>query len=727
MDLHITGTSPGSLLPIFIVIANKSKAEANSRFFNMNGRLIVMKSTDKFVLVLVASLSLLFAGCGGGGGSSSDEDVQPPVTTPDPETHEVDISALPTEYNTIPEGTYEIESGTTMDVGDHVTFSCPAGDMGCSVEVTVTETTGDDGVTVTTTAVTSTGGAATIASSQAVIDKIEMARLDELRAMTHDVDMGGIAESYGPTPGTYDIAPGEMADAGNVDFSCSMAAEVNCMVIVADDGSVTNTGGMASAAQSEAGIAAIKKDEEDAENARLARMKAEAMRVAGMIGPSATLADYDGPGTTGTADQIVSFNATGMPVFEGDPASETSTDPRFTKLDDAPASIAGWEGGTYTRTTVTGGVTNMDTVVKYNDKAPNTAAMYSTYFDGSTELAARGYGSISSGVISLTNGDATNPVMDELYSINFGLTAAHQTLPIVHDNPDTTTVEDSTSYTGSFTGVPGTFTCTNTCSVSSDKDGALSYFVGTWTFTPDGIKDPRGGNLTGDALTAAQMRIMVAGVVPDPDFMILGYWMRTSTAADGEVTHSMRPIYDGLRDYANVSSVLGTATYTGPATGLYMSKSLTPDGQPTDPFASGQFTADARLNANFGGGEVALNHAFSISGTISNFRDGGDEAINSQWVVNLNRRMIGTNNDEPQRNVGDLTTAGHRDGTSGTFDGVTDGGALGSAAGSWSGLFHGADDTATTAVEQPASVSGMFDGHFSNGHVRGSFAANNNQ
>ena len=685
-----------------------------------------MKSTDKFVLVLVASLFLLLAGCGGGGGSSSDDDVQPPpVTMPDPETHEVDISALPTEYNTIPEGTYEIESGTTMDVGDHVTISCPAGDMGCSVEVTVTETTGDDGVTVTTTAVTSTGGAATIASSQAVIDKIEMARLDGLRAMTHDVDMGDIAEGYGPTPGTYDIVPGEMADAGNVDFSCSMAAEVNCMVIVADDGSVTNTGGMASAAQSEAGIAAIKKDEEDAENARLARIKAEAMRVEGMIGPDATLADYDGTGAT--ADQIVSINAQGMPEFQGDPASETSTDPRFTKSDDAPASIPGWKGGTYTRTTETGGVTNMDTVVKYNDKMPNTAAMYSTYFDGSTDTSARGYSSISSGVISLVNGDATNPVMNTLYSINFGLTAPHQTLPITHDNPATTTVEDSTSYTGSFTGVPGTFTCTSTCSVSSDKDGSLSHFVGTWTFTPDGIKDPRGGNLTGDALTAAQMRIMVAGVVPDPDFMILGYWMRTSTAADGEVTHSMRPIYDGLRDYTDVSAVLGTATYTGPATGLYMSKSLTPDGQPTDPFASGQFTATATLNANFGGGEVAANHAFSISGNISNFRDGG-EAINSQWVVNLNRRMIGTNNDEQQRNIGAADNVSHGTGTAGTFSGVTDGGPLGSAAGSWSGLFHGGDDAATTnVVEQPASVSGMFDGHFSNGHVRGGFAANNNQ
>ena len=455
-----------------------------------------------------------------------------------------------------------------------------------------------------------------------------------------------------------------------------------------------------------------------------AELKAEAERVAGMIGPDATLADYDAD--SGTNDQIVSLNATGMPVFQGDPASETSMDPRFTKSDDAPASIAGWEGGTYTRTTETGGVTNADTVVKYNDKAPNTAAEYSTYFDGSTETAARGYGSVTDGVLTLSNGAADSPVMNKLYSIDFGLTAAHQTLPITHDNPDTTEVEDSTSYTGMFTGVPGTFTCTGTCSVSSDKDGMLSHFAGTWTFTPDGIKDPNGsGNLTGDPLTAALMRVMVPGVVPDPDFMILGYWMRTSTAADGTVTHSMRPIYDGLRDYGAVTNVLGTATYAGPATGLYMSKTLTPQGEPTGPFASGQFTANAMLVANFGGGNVAANNAFSISGTISNFMNASGEAINPSWVVNLNRRMIGTGGDEPQRNIGATDAASHGTGDAGTFSGVTDGGPLGSVAGMWSGMFHGGDDSTTTdVVEQPASVSGMFDAHFSNGHVRGSFGAN---
>ena len=369
----------------------------------------------------------------------------------------------------------------------------------------------------------------------------------------------------------------------------------------------------------------------------------------------------------------------------------------------------------------------MDTVVKYNDKAPNTAAMYSTYFDGSTDTADRGYSSITAGVLTLENGDAANPVMSKLYSISFGLTAAHQTLPITHDNPDTTDVETTTSYTGSFTGVPGTFTCTGAgCSVSSDKDGGLSHFAGAWTFTPDGIKNPRGGNYTADTtptLDTAMMRVMVPGVVPDPDFMILGYWMRTSTAADGTVTHSMRPIHDGLRDYADVSTVLGTATYTGPATGLYMKQSLTPDGQPTAPFSSGQFTADAMLTARFGGGEVAANHAFSIDGMISNFMDGG-ELINDRWVVNLNRRMIGTNNDEPQRNIGAADNASHGTGTAGTFSGVTDGGTLGSAAGNWSGQLHGVDAATTNVVEMPVSASGMFDGHFSNGHVRGAFAVN---
>ncbi len=464
--------------------------------------------------------------------------------------------------------------------------------------------------------------------------------------------------------------------------------------------------------------AAVAAAEEAARIAAETAARVEAMRIAGMIDPNATLADYDGTG--GEADQIVSIDATTrMPVFQGDPASEESTDPRFTESGDAPASIAGWAGATYTRTTETGGVTNVDTVVKYNDKAPNTDASFSDYF-GTNAASRDGVEGDTDGVLTLSTDQTGN---HGLFSISFGLDARGQTLDITHDDLDTPTTETSTSYKGTFTGVPGTFTCTTTCSVSSDQmDGNLITLTGEWTFKPDGLLDNIGGDLTGDALAAALMRVMVPGVVPDPDFMILGYWMRMSTAADGEVTHSMLPIHDGLRDFGDVpNTVLGTATYSGPATGLYMKKSLTPDGQPTDPFTSGQFTADALLTARFSGGEVASNHAFSIDGTISDFKDGGYE-INDQWVVNLNRRMIGDDNDEPQRNIGAADAASHGTGTGGTFDDVTDGGPLGSAAGSWSGMFHG--DSGTENDVQPASASGMFDGHFSNGHVRGAFAAN---
>ena len=44
--------------------------------------------------------------------------------------------------------------------------------------------------------------------------------------------------------------------------------------------------------------------------------------------------------------------------------------------------------------------------------------------------------------------------------------------------------------------------------------------------------------------------------------------------------------------------------------------------------------------------------------------------------------------------------------------------------GAFAGQFHGTDDSATTDVnEKPVGVSGTFDGHFSNGSVRGAFGA----
>ena len=83
---------------------------------------------------------------------------------------------------------------------------------------------------------------------------------------------------------------------------------------------------------------------------------------------------------------------------------------------------------------------------------------------------------------------------------------------------------------------------------------------------------------------------MVAGVIPDPDFMNLGYWLQATTDGDEETSYSALAFAQGNRDYGDVTAVEGKAEYAGPATGLYMRKVVSPDGDPT-PVASGQFTA----------------------------------------------------------------------------------------------------------------------------------------
>ena len=135
----------------------------------------------------------------------------------------------------------------------------------------------------------------------------------------------------------------------------------------------------------------------------------------------------------------------------------------------------------------------------------------------------------------------------------------------------------------------------------------------------------------------------VAAVVDDDDYLVFGYWLQTSD--EGE--YSFASYNDGGTPYAGtLSNVVGTATYTGSATGLYMRKTFTTDGVTvtTVPEVGGQFMADAVLNASFGGGSVADNDKFSITGIIDNFRDANGDLIHDTWIVNLMRR-VDTNDD----------------------------------------------------------------------------------
>ena len=368
-----------------------------------------------------------------------------------------------------------------------------------------------------------------------------------------------------------------------------------------------------------------------------------------------------------------------------------------------------WDWVNYTRN-ITGG---SDWVVNYTDKAANGDAEYTTYFAQGATVSGLDSGSApasTTGQINLAEADlGTDADLHEQFTGDFGITAPNQVIPGTTNDPNTVTVDESINQvTGSFYGVPGTFQCTfsggTDCERRSDKDGNLSGLGGQWTFTPT--------RATG--VTVADL--MVLGVVPDTDYMDIGYWIEYAEDKDGDQTRGILAYAEGERDFGDVSSLEGTATYVGPALGRYMGVSFDSASGAMSAVVSGHFDATAELTARFGGNAVAADDAFSIDGTISEFSAFVDDNYAEfpgmdHWVLRLNRG--GTNNTANNITQSDGSITGTTVGMSGTLAG---------AAGTWAGMFHGPNGT--DATDRPVSVSGTFDGHFSNGHVVGAFGAN---
>jgi hypothetical protein len=369
----------------------------------------------------------------------------------------------------------------------------------------------------------------------------------------------------------------------------------------------------------------------------------------------------------------------------------TEMDDDFAMAMYAPTSITGWQGAKYTRTTDADEVTNMpemtDMVVRYTDQADPTDEAYDEYYS-TTNAATREAvtGADADGVLSLDEQDVDGN--HELFTGDFGITAPHQSIPAPTDDPDTDADEAMVEIDGSFNGVPGTFNCESGCSRMSDAMGNLSALGDEWTFTPTVAED---GDI-GD--------IMVVGVVPDPDYLTFGYWRRDTETDDEKTTSGVSAFAMG--NEVHDAQVTGTAKYAGPATGMYVRKTFDANGEPT-PEESGQFTADAVLTAYFGQvnddanrGTIAENLVNSISGSVSTFEDSDGDLIDDAWKVDLVK--------------GAITSAG-------SFMGTTTG------MGSYNGQFYGLDMNAADEQLMPSAATGTFDGHFTNGHVLGAFAA----
>ena len=381
--------------------------------------------------------------------------------------------------------------------------------------------------------------------------------------------------------------------------------------------------------------------------------------IAKAIGEGTPLSPADAP-----------FSVDGAKLTEDPVTGDDKTDD-FAKSENSAATIEGWAGSVYSRSETDGNAAT--TVVTYTDIEAPADQAYSEYYseaDAGDRDAVQSAN--SAGVLTFDNRDLVGN--DVLFGADFSRLGTSTSMA---------------SRPGTFHGIPGTFACTSGgCSITLNEDGQFSRAAGTWTFTPD--EAPDGSSH------------IVRGVVLDAEYMNLAYWLKSTEADDGTISYEIGTLAQGNQPggYGRTSSVMGSASYAGPATGVYTRKTFSPDGTPT-PVAAGQFTANAELTAHFGqttedGGSIAPNLLHSISGTVDTFKDSQGNLISDAWALKLGKSPINT-----------------RDGT---FAGVATGTG---AAGTWSGQFEG--DNTDDAI--PSAATGVFHGHFLNGHVAGAFGA----
>ncbi len=414
----------------------------------------------------------------------------------------------------------------------------------------------------------------------------------------------------------------------------------------------------------------------------------------------AVTVDFDGDATVIETDELDKDD-----MFD-DNDTMKSVENQFMKQADAMrADLDGFAVSVHERTMdkVT------DTLTVYTNVEDPTDQAYSAYFSSTnagdaTHSAGKGLsGASDTGVLNIANGEVAANHM--LFSGPWFPTGSNRIADLPNADDASTPNITENEVEGMFRGVPGTYTCTGStaCRATNDKDGNLAELTGDWTFTPTVAED------------SSLDKIMVAGVVPDADFLTFGYWLQATEQDDGSMKYGINTFYTGADTFTPIT-VNGTAEYSGKATGMYARKTFDSKGVGT-PTSSGQFTADANLMANFGGPDVAQNRQNSISGTVSNFMDDSGNMIDDDWSVKLNEAEISTT---------DFTISASAGGTS--RPATTTGG------GSWQGSFYGnpmdADGTAipdkpdTIAAENaPTSVAGEFNAHFSNGHVIGAFGA----
>lgn len=545
------------------------------------------------------------------------------------------------------------------------------------------------------------------------------------------VDLAGLPSVT--VPAGTSIAAGMTETFGDVTFTCPAGGEA-CALSQSDDGGVTSTGGAATAMLSQAaqnrrnqmnaaamaetngilGAIVSPSDKDDATTAqgvnlatRPGNAASEAIIVvAGNSGtnvkPSIGVGTLTSPTDTTQISTDLNAEVAIDDTFDKDDMTGTpakSIPNQFMKKIGSDTTLGEFSGSVHEKTV--DGV--KDILTLYSDMENSKPLTFASYYSAATRpgvtAPAGGTGAVLGRVLELDEtiiDTSTNKDNSGLFVSDHFPTGKNRTHAHVADDSSTTQDEKTNGglkFAGMFNGVSGTYECTGPpCTSATNAQGKLSTLVGTWTFTATGLP----------------AQIKIPGVDHDSDYLVFGYWLRETTE-DDKTTYGVGTFANGSAPMAlaSVQNRVGKAEYEGPAAGRYGVKRLDSTGQEVAGGRKvGEFTADAKLIANFGGSSVAEDDHYTITGTVTGFKD-GDAVIPGNWTLNLMKAGFAASGDDAITTPAGLPT--------GTFTGKTTGN------GDWQGRFFGPVGTATTTL--PTGVAGEFTGHFVNGHVIGAFGA----
>ena len=278
---------------------------------------------------------------------------------------------------------------------------------------------------------------------------------------------------------------------------------------------------------------------------------------------------------------------------------------------------------------------------------------------------------------------------------------------------DGMTSDNPRKFDGTFDGVGGKYRCEgeDICSATAGADGEFTGFAGMWTFTPDYLGADGKADADDAAVGDGDDLDEDSVAVGDPDYLSFGWWTQVE---DNSVT--FQNFADGNQPFTgaddsftseDISVLTGTATYTGPAAGVYLMNRFNPNGT-LDSIGQGEFTANAKLTATFE--DDPVNN--KITGKVTNFMSGSDDSLGN-WNLELREATFGT---------------------MATFNNESVLGGLGGfpvESGKWDGEFFGNPDpddpndpdSVDNTDDYPNSVAGKFDAHSANVDVAGAFGA----